>query len=113
MSRGFLPRVRVLVCALLAGCYRTETAFDYVLACPAESDVQRIVIPFKIEGMGSAHYPGPPYSCESFDVLEVRRSREDLVDWDVIQVHRYQAQWPLEKVRGSVLTRAGGLSVNL
>lgn len=102
-----------LACILSAGCYRTESSLDYVLACPPQDGIQRFVIPFEIKGMGSAHYPGPPYSYESFDVLVMERPEFRSSSEGVRQVLRYRAEWPLDHVRGSVLNQGGSLRVEL
>ena len=59
-----------------------------------------MIVPYTVKGMGSAHYPGPPYSYASFDVLVFEKTEDDR-QMLLAQLLRYDGQWPIEKLRGS------------
>jgi hypothetical protein len=100
-----------LIASMSLACYRSETPLGQAILCPPSGGLQVVRIPFKVSGMGSAHYPGPPYSYEEFDQLTFIRSPDG--ERKLVRVQRYDTGWPLEKVRGLVEFRDQVLVVQL
>jgi hypothetical protein len=93
-------------------CYRREYPADHVLVCPPQWDVQRVILPYTVKGMGSAHYPGPPYTRESFDVFLFDRGPDGRPS-RLAQVLLYGGKWPSAPVRGVAEFRQETLELNL
>lgn len=95
----------LLLSLSLCACYRTEIALGEALICSREGETQRVRIPYKVSGMGSAHYPGPRFEYERFDefVLELDGDGE----WGrVLERRLYDGTHRAAGTRGS-MTREG------
>ena len=111
--RSFVAGFLVLLLALpQLACFRREVPAAYALVCPPEEKSLRVIVPYTVKGMGSAHYPGPPYSYDSFDVLVFHREGNGS-EPSLAQLLRYKGDWPIEVVRGQAQLQDGTLELSL